>query len=935
MKKICSLLVIFLLFLFLAPQSLAFSDITPPKLHTVGIEKSKMQAGERNAVIMKITDDISGVETVIAHVRSISGKQQESSIAKYQENDNWRAEFEVSEYAETGEWYVDAISVEDKAGNQKFYRSGIDFNVRFNVENVYSDVTPPTLHTTVIERSEMQAGERNAVKMKITDDISGVKTVIAHVRSISGKQQESSIAKYQENDNWRAEFEVSEYAEMGEWYVEAISVEDKAGNQKFYRNGIDFNVRFNVENVHSDVTPPTLHTTDIERSEMQAGERNAVKMKITDDISGVETVIAHVRSISGKQQESSIAKYQENDNWRAEFEVSEYAEMGEWYVEAISVEDKAGNQKFYRSGIDFNVNFTVGKPTVRSVLLLNKHINSFTNNNTINFEAISEGSRNAEYRFLIRDKDGRLQTLKDYSSESIANWTPVIPGEYELIVHGKDKNATGEGLFHEARDSFRFTINREIVNSVSLDSNQKEAVRVGSSIRFTASSTGSLNSEYRYMLRDQKGKVTTLSDYKSNPTLNWVPDTPGEYELIVHAKDRFGQKTGTFNDARDSLKIKVVEHETVTGVDLDSNHTSDMPVGSKVTFNASSSGSHNAEYRFIVREQSGKLTTLQEYSNNNKISWSPDKSGQYEIVVHAKDKYSTGHSTFHEARASMKVSFTDKETVSEVSILGDLKDIQRIGTNVNFEAKSKGSRNAEYRFIVRDRTGKLTTIQEYSNKSTVIWSPSEPGRYEVIVHAKDKFSSGTGTFHEARSSVIYNFVEKETVKSVVLSGNKDKNQQVGTEVIFTAEASGSSQTEYRFIVRDQTGKLTTIQEYSENKTITWTPVKQGRYEVIVHAKDRLSTGPGLFNEARASVEYIFTESVYTKDSVKIEEQDIKEEDEAISDDPINESVEEVIEEDAPLLEEVESNVDEDEEIKLIDEGKVEEDFNGNNELNEN
>ncbi len=113
-----------------------------------------MQAGERNSVMLEVTDDLSGVAKVYVYMKSNSGKQTVNSSATYQEDGTWKADFQLSEFAEDGEWYVDFIILGDKAGNDQSYYSKRDFNVKFKVENVNSDTTPPELHTIKIEKEK-------------------------------------------------------------------------------------------------------------------------------------------------------------------------------------------------------------------------------------------------------------------------------------------------------------------------------------------------------------------------------------------------------------------------------------------------------------------------------------------------------------------------------------------------------------------------------------------------------------------------------------------------------------------------------------------------------------------------------------------------------------------------------------------------------------
>ncbi|PEL44383.1 hypothetical protein COL68_20905 [Bacillus wiedmannii] len=60
------------------------------------------------------------------------------------------------------------------------------------------------------------------------------------------------------------------------------------------------------------------------------------------------------------------------------------------------------------------------------------------------------------------------------------------------------------------------------------------------------------------------------------------------------------------------------------------------------------------------------------------------------------------------------------------------------GTPITLKATAEGSTEPEYRYLIHDEKGNLTTLQEYGNEDTVTWKPTKAGTYTIIVHAKDK-----------------------------------------------------------------------------------------------------------------------------------------------------------------------------------------------------
>jgi uncharacterized protein YkuJ len=182
----------------------------------------------------------------------------------------------------------------------------------------------------------------------------------------------------------------------------------------------------------------------------------------------------------------------------------------------------------------------------------------------------------------------------------------------------------------------------------------------------------------------------------------------------------------------------------VTSVSISADNQSLPVYGTPVKLNAVAIGSINPEYRFFVREN-GNTTTLQDFSTNNTISWTPTKSGRYTIIVHARDKSYHG-AIGYEARAEISFEVNGGK-VTSVNV--SLSETPKIGSVISLTATSEGGLDPDYRFfVVKD--GILTILQEYGNGNIANWVPTEAGIYKIIVHAKDTSYPNIGYYHEAR-----------------------------------------------------------------------------------------------------------------------------------------------------------------------------------------
>ncbi|MGE6550824.1 triple tyrosine motif-containing protein [Bacillus mycoides] len=256
----------------------------------------------------------------------------------------------------------------------------------------------------------------------------------------------------------------------------------------------------------------------------------------------------------------------------------------------------------------------------------------------------------------------------------------------------------------------------------------------------------------------------------------------------------------------------------------------------KVKLRSKPSGATGSEVLTYLPENTnmtidGEFLYEQSLDRENQYVWYPVKTLDQKFAGYISSAY------------IMKV-----EKVTSANVTADKVSPQAIGTPIQLKGTSEGSTNPEYRFFIRDEKGNTKTIREYGNGDTVTWTPTKAGTYKIIVHAKDKNS---GVNYEARTEVDYK-VETGKVTSVNVTTDKASPQAIGTPIKLKVTSEGTIGPEYRFFIRDEKGNTTTIREYGNGDTVTWTPTKAGTYKIIVHAKDK---NAGVNYEARTEVDY--------------------------------------------------------------------------------
>ena len=143
-------------------------------------------------------------------------------------------------------------------------------------------------------------------------------------------------------------------------------------------------------------------------------------------------------------------------------------------------------------------------------------------------------------------------------------------------------------------------------------------------------------------------------------------------------------------------------------------------------------GVGTVQYRFLVKKS--HTTMIKNYSKSKSAIWKPSQSGTYEIKVYAKD--STGK--------LVKKSITKyviKKKASVKSFKASIKSGKaKVGDSVKVTVKAAdGTGRFRYKFAYkRSGNGKLYTINKYSSKKTVSWTPSKSGTYTIYAYVLDK-----------------------------------------------------------------------------------------------------------------------------------------------------------------------------------------------------
>jgi hypothetical protein len=170
------------------------------------------------------------------------------------------------------------------------------------------------------------------------------------------------------------------------------------------------------------------------------------------------------------------------------------------------------------------------------------------------------------------------------------------------------------------------------------------------------------------------------------------------------------------------------------------------------------------------------------------------------------------------------------------------------GTKVTLTASTSGCPNPLYQFWMAAPGGTWTVVQPYSTNALFAWDTvgAPPGGYSLSVWVRDASASGANGNSDGRwdsyASGTYN-ITSTPCSSVSLTA-APAAAYAGTNVTFTAAASGCPNPLYQFWLATPAGAWQIVQPYGARSSFTWNTngAVPGSYSVSVWVRDASSNG---------------------------------------------------------------------------------------------
>ena len=385
------------------------------------------------------------------------------------------------------------------------------------------------------------------------------------------------------------------------------------------------------------------------------------------------------------------------------------------------------------------------------------------------------------------------------------------------VMNGQQIVAAQDGVYtvKVGAEDVNITADMYIVKVTDLSTISDDAIIVGNSFDVICSAENGLG-EHQFYIAYKKTTDTewiVVQQYSANNTLSVTPETTGDYQVVVKARDEKGtvdEKTFALNVADPMRNLSVLSDKVIIK-------------GNSVTVKCSATGGIG-DYRYLVgykKSESEKWSIKQSYSENDEVSITPAASGTYKIKVIVKD--SKGNASGKTLTLTVAKKVRNLSTVSDTAVI--------VGSKVKINGAASGGIGA-YTYSVTYKKSDDTVwkiLQSAKANSEITFRPKSAGSYKVRITVRDsKNNYAVKSFNITAADKLENL---STISENVIPE--------GGEVQLSCAASGGIG-EYKYSVtyrKPAETKWRVLQLRNSNSTVAFKPLVAAEYTLAVIARD--------------------------------------------------------------------------------------------------
>lgn len=468
--------------------------------------------------------------------------------------------------------------------------------------------------------------------------------------------------------------------------------------------------------------------------------------------------------------------------------------------------------------VKFDVKKTL-KTEIKDFECLNKEL-LINSELVFKVETTLDDKRTLIYKFVKIDKLGKCTCIQDYSSRRMVSYKERIYGKYKLLCLVRDLLSNKE---YDDRAILNYYVKPyENVKIKYCKPDLKSPQIKKSTIDIKAIATGGRELVYRYIV---DGPIAEDSGFIRNNVYTWEPKEEGQYNISVLAKDV--SYDGEFEDKKTiEYTIDNEADKPVKIVDVKSSAKNKVLVGEPIKVTVQSEGGIVPLYSFILYKDKIEIERA-DFDVQNWTQFNTNESGEYEIEVQVKDKYSSKE---YDSNVSKFYKVVDYYPAKIDYVLYKNKEHYIVGDKIPIEIITQNTNQVLIKYDVYINGGKVES-SEYKKGKVITLKPKCSGKYTVKIFAKNPKCNDEYDSKQEVNVYVFNALP---VRDLKISLNKDK-PVINDEITFAVSSKGGRRVLYEFYVLEN-GNWNKVQNYSRKKYYTFIPYIKGKHKILVMAK---------------------------------------------------------------------------------------------------
>lgn len=424
------------------------------------------------------------------------------------------------------------------------------------------------------------------------------------------------------------------------------------------------------------------------------------------------------------------------------------------------------------------------------------------------------------FKFYKINKNGRSTCLQDYSTKNEVEYTEEQQGEYRMLCLVKtvlsDKEYDDRAIVvYDVKPYKDIKINSFVANLNSPQATETD-------IKFTSEVEGGNKLLYRYKV---KGPIEIDTDYIESPIFMWNPIEAGEYEIILLVKNF--DYDGEYEDKNKiAFTVEKRGKKPIKILDVVVDKEKRIIINEPVNIMVDAEGGTRLLYSFTVKKGTSEIKKIK-YSKHNFIDFTPRETGDYEVEIYVKDKYSDKE---YDANTIVYLKCLEYMPGEIDYIILPCQENYLIGDTIEFECIIQNTPEVLVRYETKIN-GHAIEETEFSNNRKLRFTPKIAGKYTIEVYAKN--IKCNKEYDSKKQVNIYVNEALPVINTKIIPNTLEP--VVNEEFTIEMKSRGGKDVCYEFYLMEN-NTWRRVQVYSRKKFYSFIPFTAGKYKILALAK---------------------------------------------------------------------------------------------------